>query len=140
LLLDGYEAFRPLPAPVASVSVAVALIALEPGAAAGRASAGGAAVAAGNGLDGPAVVADTTTDLSMCFLCVFFNLPMVGQPPTSGRFFFKFFHMRFAQIIQKTEKKREKCKEITEIFLIRLYCIHAVNSRNKLHGVSVTTY
>jgi hypothetical protein len=29
-----------------------------------------------------------TFDLSMCFLCFFFNLPMVGQPPTSGRFLF----------------------------------------------------
>jgi hypothetical protein len=97
-------------------------------------------VAAGNGLVGPAVVADTTFDLSMCFLCFFFNLPMVGQPPTSGRFFFKFFHMRFAQIIQKRNgKKKNKNKKIAEIFLIRLYCIHAVKSRNKLHRVSVTT-
>ncbi len=138
MLLDGSEAFRPLPAPVASVSVAVALMALEPGAAAGRASAGGAAVAAGNGLDGPAVVADTTTDLSMCFLCFFYNLPMVGQPPTSGRFFLLIFSHEVCSDNTKNGKKREKNKEITK-FLIRLYCIHAVNSRNKLHGVSVTT-
>ncbi len=48
--------------------------------------------------------------------------------------------MRFAQIIQKRNEKKGKNKKIAEIFLIRLYCIHAVNSRNKLHGVSVTTY
>jgi hypothetical protein len=68
-------------------------------------------VAAGSSLVEPAAVADITFDLSMCFLCFFFNLPMVGQPPTSGRFFFKFFHMRFAQRIKKKEKKGNEKKE-----------------------------
>jgi hypothetical protein len=44
--------------------------------------------AVGSGLGEPAAAADTAFNLPMCFLCFFFNLPTVGQSPTSGRFFF----------------------------------------------------
>jgi hypothetical protein len=60
-------------------------------AAVGEASAEEAAVAVGSGLGEPAaaaVAAYTAFNLPMCFLCFFFNLPTVGQSPTSGRFFF----------------------------------------------------
>jgi hypothetical protein len=91
---------RPPPMTVMSGSV-TGMGTRQLGVSAGEAVAGEAVAAVGRGLVRQETGTDGSFELLMCFCVVFFNLPMVGLPPTSGRFFYFIFHMSFCSVRKK---------------------------------------